>query len=118
LKKKTAEQEDPHVREAHIAEGYEKHLAPTATPMSVTGIPMPLIGPSPVLTPPADSSPPLKKELKTIRGINDKMAAKLGMLGIENIDDLAKASAEALTRDLKVPEATIQNWINRAKHLQ
>ena len=106
------------MREAHIAESYEKHLAPTTTPMSVTGIPMPLIGPSPVLTPPADSSPPLKKELKTIKGINDEMATRLDMLGIENIDDLAKASVETLARDLKVPEATIQNWIDRAKQLQ
>ena len=106
------------MREAHMAEGYEKHLAPNTTPMSVTGIPMPLISPSPVLTPPAESSPHLKKELKTIKGINDEIVAKLGMIGIENIDDLAKASAETLTRDLKVPEATIQNWINRAKQLQ
>jgi predicted flap endonuclease-1-like 5' DNA nuclease len=119
LKKKTPEQGDPHERESHIAEGFEKHLAPSTTPMSITGIPMPLIAPSPVFTPkPAESSSSLKGELKTIKGINDETAAKLGTLGIENIDDLAKASPEALASELKVPAATVQKWIDRAKKLQ
>jgi predicted flap endonuclease-1-like 5' DNA nuclease len=119
LKKKTPEQGDPHERESHIAEGFEKHLEPSTTPMSITGIPMPLIAPSPVFTPkPAESSSSLEGELKTIKGINDETAAKLSTLGIENIDDLAKASAEALARDLKIPAATVQKWIDRAKKLQ
>jgi predicted flap endonuclease-1-like 5' DNA nuclease len=119
LKKKTPEQGDPHERESHIGESFEKHREPSTTPLSITGIPMPLIAPGPVFTPkPAESSSSLKGEFKMIKGIDDETAAKLGMSGIKNIDDLAKASAEALSSDLKVPESTVQKWIDRAKRLQ
>jgi len=119
MKKKTTDQGDPHVREAHIAEGFERHVAPAATPLSATAIPMPVIAPSPVLSPkPAEFVAPLKNELKIIKGIDDETASKLNFLGIENIDDLAKATGESLARDLKIPATTVQKWIDRAKQLQ
>jgi predicted RecB family nuclease len=53
-----------------------------------------------------------------VEGINKKTALQLEKLGIDNIDDLAKASAKNLARDLKVDLTTAQKWILAAKNLQ
>jgi predicted flap endonuclease-1-like 5' DNA nuclease len=118
VKKKEVEQRDPHVREAYIAEGHERYT-PTSTPLSPTPIPNQPIAPIPVPAPSSMEHPSIpRKELLTINGINKKTALQLEKLGINNIDDLAKASAENIAKDLKVDLPTVQKWISTAKKLQ
>lgn len=117
-RKKEAEASDSHVREAYIAEKREKYNTPAPIPLSPTPIPMPLVAPIPVATSsPIESPAHSKNELLRINGINEKTALKLEKLGINNIDDLAKASTEDLAKELKVDQSTAQKWIKRAKEL-
>ena len=51
----TVEPSDAHLREAHLAEGVEKHTAPVFAPLSTTPIPAQLIAPIPLLAPPPPS---------------------------------------------------------------
>jgi predicted flap endonuclease-1-like 5' DNA nuclease len=119
VKKKEAEPSDPHVREAYLAEGRERYTTPTPTVISPTPIPAQPIVPIPVPTPsPIEQPPSPKKELLIIDGINEKIASQLEKLGINNIDDLAKASAENIAKDLKVDLSTVQKWISKSKKLQ
>ena len=106
VKKKEVEQRDPHVREAYIAEGHERYT-PIPTPISPTPIPSSIEHPS---------IP--RKELITINGINKKTALQLKKLGITDIDDLAKASANKIAKNLKVDLPTVQKWILTAKELR
>ncbi|HEX9262252.1 MAG TPA: helix-hairpin-helix domain-containing protein [Candidatus Bathyarchaeia archaeon] len=117
-KKKVNEPSDPHIREAHIAESREKHAAPTSAFVTPTAIPMQPITPIPVATPSLTVTPkPPKNELLTIKGIDEETAAKLGSLGINNIDDLAEASAEDLVRALNVDLSAALKWSQIAKKL-
>jgi predicted flap endonuclease-1-like 5' DNA nuclease len=118
VKKKEVEQRDPHVREAYIAEGHERYT-PTPTPISTTPIPNQPIAPIPIATPRSIEQLSIpRNELITINGINEKTALQLEKLGINNIDDLAKASAEKLAKNLKVDLHAVQKWISTAKKLQ
>ena len=67
-------------------------------PVASTSVPMQLIAPIPVTTPNPTEAASAKNELLTINGVNEKTLLQLEKLGIYNIDDLAKASAEDLTR--------------------
>jgi len=117
-KKKAAEQSDPHVREAYTVVSREKHAAPTLIPLSPTAIPMQMIAPIPVAAPsPIEPTTPPKNELLTIAGINEKTAEQLEKLGINNVDDLAKASAGDLAKGLKVDLPTALKWIAMAEKL-
>ena len=87
-------------------------------PVTPTPVPMQLIAPIPVATPSQTESPSVKNELLKINGVNEKTVMRLKKLGINNIDDLAKASTEDLEKKLKVDLPTAQKWIKRAKELQ
>jgi len=118
VKKKEVEQRDPRAREAYLAEGHERY-APTPTPISPTPIPNQPIATIPIPTPRSIEHPSIpKKELLMINGINKKIALQLEQLGINNIDDLAKASAENIAKNLKVDLPAVQKWISTAKRLQ
>jgi predicted flap endonuclease-1-like 5' DNA nuclease len=117
VKKKKIEPIDPHIRESYVAENRELN-APVPMPVAPTSVPMQLIAPIPVTTPGPTEAASVKNELQTINGVNEKTALQLEKLGIKNIDDLAKASAEDLTKELKVDLSTAQKWITRAKDLQ
>ena len=119
VKKKEVAPSNPHIREAYLAEGKEEYSTPTPTVLSPTPIPNQPIAPIPVPNPSLiEHSSLVKEELLTIDGINEKTASKLEKLGINNIDDLAKASAENIAKDLKVDLPTVQKWISKAKKLQ
>lgn len=126
---------DSHVRESHIAEGAEKHVEPVATPVSTTPVPiqdvtpMPLLAPEPV--PPTTPAPietpapvavealtPPESELMVVKGINGKRAAQIKALGINTIEDLAKASPEDLAKNLMLSPKITRMWIGSAKKLQ
>ena len=87
-------------------------------PVAPTSVPMQLIAPIPVATSSPTESASVRNELLAINGVNEKTTLRLEELGIYNIDDLAKASAEDLTMKLKVDLSTAQKWITKAKELQ
>jgi predicted flap endonuclease-1-like 5' DNA nuclease len=117
VKRKKTEPTDPHIKESYVAENRE-HNAPVPMPVAPTSVPMQLIAPIPVTTPSPTEAASAKNELLAINGVNEKTLLRLKKLGINNIDDLAKASAEHLTKELKVDLSTAQKWITRAKELQ
>ena len=55
--------------------------------------------------------------LTEVSGIGEKRATQLKALGIINVDDLAKASAEDLAKSLKVSPKIVAKWITGAKQL-
>jgi len=114
----TIEPSDAHIKEAHMAESVEVHAEPTVVPLSPTPTPTQVIVPIPMMTPsPVEAPAPLKSELTAIRGISEKRAAQLKTLGINNVDDLAKVSAEDLAKDLSVSPKITRMWIGSAKKL-
>ncbi len=119
-KKKAEPQVDPHAREAHIAESFEKHAPPSDTPLTVTGIPMQVVAPIPGLTPTPVFKPSVrqKKELTEIEGIDEKIAAQMRELGINDMIDLAEASDKDLAENLKLPLETIRKWIQSANEIR
>ena len=118
VKKKKTQPIDPHIRESYVAENREHYDAPVPMPVTPTPVPMQLIAPIPVATPSPKEAASVKNELLTINGISEKTVLRLEKLGINNIDDLAKASAEDLTKKLKTDLSIAQKWIARAKELQ
>ncbi len=58
---------------------------------------------------------PTQSELVTLKGINAKRAAQLNAVGISNLEDLAKASADDLAKALAVSPKITRMWIGSAK---
>jgi len=56
-------------------------------------------------------------ELTQVKGIGEKRANQLKALGINNIEDLAKASAEDLAGKLKISPKITGKWIKNAEQL-
>ncbi|MCJ7560147.1 helix-hairpin-helix domain-containing protein [Candidatus Bathyarchaeota archaeon] len=85
----------------------EKTEAPTAEP--------PLME-----TPPVTQTATLvsrKMRLTRIKGIGEKRVAQLNSLGINNIKELAEASAEDIAKNLQISPKITQKWIAAAKEL-
>ncbi len=61
--------------------------------------------------------PPLKVELTEVKGIGVKRAEQLKTLGITNVEDLARASAEDLAEKLKISPKITGKWVENAKEL-
>lgn len=55
--------------------------------------------------------------LTEVKGIGEKRAAQLKTLGINSIEDLAKASAEDLAAKLKISPKITKKWIENAKEI-
>jgi predicted flap endonuclease-1-like 5' DNA nuclease len=117
----TFELGDVHIKEAHIAEGEEKHAEPTVEPLSTTPIPMQEVAPIPLPAPapePVTVVAPLVSELTEIRGISEKRKQQLQALGVNTVEDLANASAEDLAKNLAVSPKITRMWIGSAKKLK
>jgi predicted flap endonuclease-1-like 5' DNA nuclease len=56
-------------------------------------------------------------ELTQVKGIGEKRAAQLKALGINSVEDLAKASATAIARRLQISPKITKKWIASAKEL-
>lgn len=56
-------------------------------------------------------------ELTQVKGIGEKRAAQLKALGINNVSDLAKASAEDIAEKLQISPKITQKWIDNAQEL-
>lgn len=125
---------DSHIRESHLAESVEKHSEPSAAPITTTSVPMQEVVPIPVPTPeppptttpapaeapqlPAEPQAPVNNELLTVKGINENRAAQLKAIGINSIEDLAKASPEDLAKNLTISPRITRMWIGTAKKLR
>ena len=55
--------------------------------------------------------------LTEIKGIGEKRSEQLKALGINNVEELAKASAKELASKLKISPKITQKWIENAKKL-
>jgi predicted flap endonuclease-1-like 5' DNA nuclease len=53
--------------------------------------------------------------LTTVKGIGEKRAAQLNSLGINTVDELAKASVHDLASNLKVSPKIVAKWVEAAK---
>jgi predicted flap endonuclease-1-like 5' DNA nuclease len=56
-------------------------------------------------------------ELTQVKGIGEKRATQLKALGINSVNDLAKASAEDITEKLQISLKITKKWIDSAKAL-
>ncbi len=56
-------------------------------------------------------------ELMQIKGIKEKRATYLKTIGINSINDLAKASAQEIAKKLQISPKTVEKWITDAKKL-
>ena len=68
-----------------------------------------------VMEAPTPAAPTI--ELTRVKGIGEKRATQLKAIGINGIDELAKASAEDIAKSLKISPKIVQKWIAGAKEL-
>lgn len=60
---------------------------------------------------------PVVVKLTEVKGIGEKRTEQLKVLGINSVEDLAKASAKDLAAKLKMSPKIIRKWIKNAKKL-
>jgi predicted flap endonuclease-1-like 5' DNA nuclease len=112
----TVEPSDAHVKEAYVTENVERPSEPVPMPQSISPVPMQIVAPIPVPTPPpVETSAPFESELMQVKGIGEKRTAQLKALGINNLDDLAKVSANDLAKDLMISPKITRKWVEGAK---
>jgi predicted flap endonuclease-1-like 5' DNA nuclease len=56
-------------------------------------------------------------DLTQVKGIGEKRATQLKALGINNADDLSKASAKTIAKKLKISPKIVDKWVSSAKEL-
>jgi predicted flap endonuclease-1-like 5' DNA nuclease len=112
---------------------YERPKAKTAAPQPAASVPQPTVtqtlpaatletpkkektteAPTPAL---ASTSVTPTIELTQVKGIGEKRAAQLKAIGINNVDELAKASAKDIATKLDVYPKIVEKWIAGAKAL-
>jgi predicted flap endonuclease-1-like 5' DNA nuclease len=105
-----------------------KPTTPTTTTAATTTAPIPP-PPAPLTQPVttevvkeekielAGEAPPQPAGLTQLKGIKEKRAAQLKALGINTIEDLAKASAKDLATNLKISPKITGKWIENAKEI-
>jgi len=67
--------------------------------------------------PVVQSIPPMAGGLTDVKGIGEKRAAQLRALGINSVEDLAKASAKDLATKLNISPKITDKWIQNAKEI-
>ena len=110
--------DDAHEAEAFKRENVQQPVEAQVLPQSTSPVPMQVIAPTPVLPPPPVESPmESTANLTRVKGIGMKRAAQLKALGINDLEKLAKASAEELATKLKISPKITKKWIAEAKEL-
>ncbi len=111
--------DDAHEAEALRAENVERVAEPLPMlPQSASPLPMPVVAPMPVLpAAPVEAEAAPVNDLKKVKGIGEKRAAQLKALGLNNVDDLAAASAGVLAAELGVSRKVAEKWVSGAKEL-
>ena len=111
--------DDAHEAEAFGRENVEQTVEAQVLPQSTSPVPMQVVAPTPVLTPaPIESPVASTADLTRVKGIGMKRAAQLKAIGINDLEDLAKASAEEMATKLKISPKITKKWIVEAKELQ
>ncbi|MEM3356477.1 MAG: helix-hairpin-helix domain-containing protein [Candidatus Bathyarchaeia archaeon] len=87
-----------------------QETVPTKTPEVAVQEPA-----APVVEAPAATTVTL--ELTEVKGIGEKRAAQLKTLGINNVAELAKASAEDIASKLQISSKIAQKWIDNAREI-
>ncbi|MEM2081074.1 MAG: helix-hairpin-helix domain-containing protein [Candidatus Bathyarchaeia archaeon] len=87
-----------------------QETVPTQTPEVAVQEPA-----APVVEAPAATTVTL--ELTEVKGIGEKRAAQLKTLGINNVAELAKASAEDIASKLQISSKIAQKWIDNAREI-
>ena len=119
-----------------IGLGYSQRPRPTTPTTPITTTPPVAITPTIVPPPPAPPAQPATTEvvkeekiepiaeaapprpgLMEIKGIKEKRAAQLKALGINTLEDLAKASAKDLGTKLQISLKITGKWIESAKQI-
>ena len=105
----------------------EEKLPPQTPPATETPViqePVATVQPA-MPEPPANTvpsieanEPSIEHALTEVSGIGEKRASQLKALGINTVDDLAKASVEDLAKSLKVSPKIVAKWVAGAKELQ
>lgn len=97
-----------------IGLGYsQRPKAQAATTVHVEAPPLP----TPAVQETVEKPAPITRDLTEVKGIGEKRAAQLKNIGINSVEDLAKASAEDLASKLKVSPKITSAWIENAKKL-
>ncbi|MEM3694969.1 MAG: helix-hairpin-helix domain-containing protein [Candidatus Bathyarchaeia archaeon] len=115
-----------------IGLGYTQRPKPQAAPLPQTPTPTPTPEPAPAPSPTIETVQEEKKEitveaaplsmlptseLTKVKGIGAKRSEQLKALGINTLEDLAKASAEDLASKLQISPKITGRWISEAKRL-
>lgn len=75
--------------------------------------------PAPVIqTETAPTETAMESPLTTIKGIGEKRATQLNALGINTIEELAKASTGDVAKSLKISPKIVAKWVDGAKQQQ
>ncbi|MDI6690742.1 MAG: helix-hairpin-helix domain-containing protein [Candidatus Bathyarchaeota archaeon] len=103
--------------------GYSQRAKPQVKAVEPTPAPTPQPAPAVTevvveekLVTTTEITPPIL-ELTQVKGIKEKRAGQLKAVGINSVEDLAKASAEDLAAKLKISPKIIERWIEEAKKL-
>jgi len=83
-------------------------------PMQIPQTTMPQTQPATITETPAMTK---ALELTQVKGIGEKRATQLKTLGINSVEDLAKASATTIAKKLQISPKTTKKWIASAKKL-
>jgi predicted flap endonuclease-1-like 5' DNA nuclease len=70
----------------------------------------------PTAVPTVEAPPPTPETMK-VKGIGEKRAAQLKALGINSVEELAKASAKDLATKLQISPKITGKWIENAKQI-
>jgi predicted flap endonuclease-1-like 5' DNA nuclease len=104
--------------------GYTQKPKPAAAPVTAI-VPTPSPPPQPVVTEPVkveevkpivEPQPPAGG-FAGVKGIGEKRAVQLKALGINSIEDLAKASAKDLASKLSISPKITEKWVENAKQI-
>ena len=95
-------------------------LETPAIPETTVTVEQPTVAETPANTiaPQEVNEPSIELALTQVSGIGGKRATQLKALGINTVDDLAKASAEDIAKNLKVSPKIVAKWITGAKQLK
>ena len=72
------------------------------------------------VTPVAEVANPVRRKLRLtrVKGIGEKRVAQLKALGINSLDELAKASADEIAKNLQISPKITRKWVAAAEELR